>query len=119
MDLVPLRRPGDYDPAEDLPRRGGGPDLISAAEEARRRPGEWAFAGFCKAHEPWALTAWRRDVRQGRKASLGGKPGDWDAYHFHGVMVDGEFIPEDPDEPVTGGEPSAAKFVAYVGEVTR
>lgn len=119
MELVPTRRPGAYDPTASS--RRGGPDLISAAHEARHvRPGEWVFAGYRKVKAHWALDAWVRDVREGKKASLGGEPGEWDAEHVLGIMdEEGEFIPHDPDERAMGGEPAAAKYIAYIGEVTR
>lgn len=116
MDAMPVRRPGDYDPSDTSPRRGG--DLAAAGQEARRRPGEWVFAGYGKFKDPWALAAWVRDVRQGKKAVLGGAPDQWDAEHVLGVMVDNEFLPDDPDEVAVGGERVAAKFIAYIGEVT-
>lgn len=115
MDLVPTRRPGDYtlEPAQSV-----GGTLAAAAHEARYvRPGEWVFVGYRTVKEPWVLNAWIREVRNGKRPTLSRTPGEWDATHILGVMIDGEFIPDEPDERAEGGERTAAKYIAYVGTV--
>jgi hypothetical protein len=91
--------------------------LDVAGRLGRERPRTWIFAGYstsAAAHEKSA--EFIRDVREGRKASLGGLDEQWNAKTTGGVIRDGRFVPLPLGEyPRSTDRSVLAKWVAYLG----